>query len=87
MKWHLGYLDSLRGIAVIAVIMVHSSVWNNVQIALPSAIRAVTGSGQRRVALFIIISDALADLDPPEDIGQVFVGFQKCLYPHQIVVG
>jgi type I restriction enzyme R subunit len=29
------------------------------------------------------ISDALADLGPAEDIGQVFTGFQKYLYPHQ----
>ncbi len=29
------------------------------------------------------ISDALADLGPAEDIGQVFIGFQKYLYQHQ----
>jgi peptidoglycan/LPS O-acetylase OafA/YrhL len=55
-RWHLGYLDSLRGIAVLAVVMVHSSMQNNVQFALPSAIREVTGSGQRGVALFFIVS-------------------------------
>ena len=32
------------------------------------------------------ISDALADLGPAEDIGQVFTGFQKYLYQHQAVV-
>jgi len=26
------------------------------------------------------LADALADLGPPEEIGQVFAGFQKCLY-------
>jgi len=36
--------------------MVHSSMRDNIQIALPSAIRAVTGSGQRGVALFFIVS-------------------------------
>jgi len=29
------------------------------------------------------ISDALADLGPAEDIGQVFTGFQKYLYQHR----
>jgi hypothetical protein len=29
------------------------------------------------------ISDAVADLGPAEDIGQVFIGFQKYLYQHQ----
>jgi type I restriction enzyme R subunit len=29
------------------------------------------------------LSDALADLGPAEDIGQVFIGFQKYLYQHQ----
>ena len=29
------------------------------------------------------IADALADLGRPEDIGQVFAGFQKYLYQHQ----
>jgi type I restriction enzyme R subunit len=29
------------------------------------------------------ISDALADLGPAEDIGQIFTGFQKYLYQHQ----
>lgn len=55
-RWHLGYLDSLRGIAVLAVVMVHSSMKDDVQLALPGAIRAVTGSGQRGVALFFIVS-------------------------------
>ena len=55
-RWHFGYLDSLRGIAVLAVVLIHSSMRDNVQIALPSAIRVVTGSGQRGVALFFIVS-------------------------------
>jgi type I restriction enzyme R subunit len=29
------------------------------------------------------IADALADLGNPEEIGQVFAGFQKYLYQHQ----
>lgn len=36
--------------------MVHSSMRDNVQFSLPSAIKAVTGSGQRGVALFFIVS-------------------------------
>jgi type I restriction enzyme R subunit len=31
------------------------------------------------------IADAVADLGKPEDIGQVFAGFQKYLYQQQIV--
>jgi type I restriction enzyme R subunit len=30
------------------------------------------------------ISDALANLGRAEDIGQVFIGFQKYLYQHQV---
>jgi type I restriction enzyme R subunit len=32
------------------------------------------------------IADALADLGPAEDIGKVFMGFQKYLYEHQATV-
>jgi type I restriction enzyme R subunit len=31
------------------------------------------------------IADAVADLGKPEDIGQIFAGFQKYLYQQQIV--
>ncbi len=31
------------------------------------------------------IADAVADLGKPEEIGQVFTGFQKYLYQEQIV--
>jgi hypothetical protein len=33
-----------------------------------------------------IISDALADLGPAENIGHLFTGFQKYLYQHQTSV-
>lgn len=55
-RWHLGYLDSLRGIAVLAVVMVHSSMRDNIQIPLSETLRKVTGTGQRGVALFFIVS-------------------------------
>jgi peptidoglycan/LPS O-acetylase OafA/YrhL len=55
-RWHFDYLDSLRGIAVVAVIMVHSSMQGDTQLNLPSALREVSGSGQRGVALFFIVS-------------------------------
>jgi type I restriction enzyme, R subunit len=32
------------------------------------------------------VEDAVADLGRPEEIGKVFVGFQKYLYQQQVVV-
>jgi peptidoglycan/LPS O-acetylase OafA/YrhL len=55
-RWHFGYLDSLRGIAVLAVVMVHSSMRDNIQISLSETLKKVTGTGQRGVALFFIVS-------------------------------
>jgi type I restriction enzyme R subunit len=31
------------------------------------------------------ISDAIADLGRPEDIGKAFAGFQKCLYQAPVI--
>jgi peptidoglycan/LPS O-acetylase OafA/YrhL len=47
--WHKGYLDSLRGIAVLGVVMVHAGI------AAHSGpfLFAVTFTGQRGVQLFL----------------------------------
>jgi len=52
----MAHLDSLRGIAVLGVVLVHSSMWQNIQLPLPLLVRHVTGTGQRGVALFFIVS-------------------------------
>jgi peptidoglycan/LPS O-acetylase OafA/YrhL len=51
-RWHLGHLDSLRGIAVLGVVMVHAGLNLN----LPHRLAYITNSGQRGVQLFFIVS-------------------------------
>lgn len=49
---HIAYLDGLRGIAIMAVLMVHSSMG----MGLPSPLRNLTFYGVRGVQLFFIVS-------------------------------
>jgi peptidoglycan/LPS O-acetylase OafA/YrhL len=55
-RWHLGLLDSLRGIAVLGVILVHSWIWGGHQQILHWPLEAVCASGQRGVQLFFVVS-------------------------------
>jgi peptidoglycan/LPS O-acetylase OafA/YrhL len=55
-RWHIEHLDSLRGIAVLGVVMVHSWSWFGGQLSLPWRMMEVAMSGQRGVQLFFIVS-------------------------------
>jgi peptidoglycan/LPS O-acetylase OafA/YrhL len=54
-RWHLGHLNSLRGIAVLGVLIVHSWYWGGHPLNLGS-LGGIAGSGQRGVQLFFIVS-------------------------------
>jgi peptidoglycan/LPS O-acetylase OafA/YrhL len=51
-RWHLGHLDALRGIAVLGVVMVHYSL--SINIGYRASVLAFTG--QRGVQLFFMVS-------------------------------
>jgi peptidoglycan/LPS O-acetylase OafA/YrhL len=55
-RWHLSHLDSLRGIAVLGVLLVHASLRQNIQLPLPTLVAHLAATGQRGVALFFIVS-------------------------------
>jgi peptidoglycan/LPS O-acetylase OafA/YrhL len=52
LRWHLGHLDSLRGIAVLGVVIVHSAY----NIHLSRRLAMLASTGQRGVQLFFIVS-------------------------------
>src|ERR1700750_1903647 len=54
--WHLGQLDSLRGIAVLNVLLVHSVYWSDKRQLHPHAIAEALYAGQRGVQLFFLVS-------------------------------
>jgi peptidoglycan/LPS O-acetylase OafA/YrhL len=51
-KWHLEHIDALRGIAVLGVVLVHSSQF----LGLPQWLEQAAFTGQRGVQLFFLIS-------------------------------
>jgi peptidoglycan/LPS O-acetylase OafA/YrhL len=51
-RWHSKHIDALRGIAILGVLLVHSSL----NLKLPSTLAAIAFSGQRGVQLFFIVS-------------------------------
>jgi peptidoglycan/LPS O-acetylase OafA/YrhL len=55
-SWHLGYLDSLRGIAVLAVVFVHSSGNQGRPLPLFRHLQWIAFTGQRGVSLFFVVS-------------------------------
>ena len=56
LRWHLGHLDSLRGIAVLGVVLVHSYWRPEGVLHLPRLVGDIAMSGQRGVALFFLVS-------------------------------
>jgi peptidoglycan/LPS O-acetylase OafA/YrhL len=55
--WHMDYLDSLRGIAVLGVIMVHASLTaSGAFLKIYKPLQWVAFTGQRGVALFFVVS-------------------------------
>jgi peptidoglycan/LPS O-acetylase OafA/YrhL len=56
LRWHLDHLDSLRGIAVLGVVMVHSAIWSGSYLPMRSRLVEIAHTGQRGVALFYIVS-------------------------------
>ena len=55
-RWHLDYLDSLRGIAVLGVVLIHSHTLVGHTAPLPRACAYFVDSGARGVGLFFIAS-------------------------------
>jgi peptidoglycan/LPS O-acetylase OafA/YrhL len=54
--WHLGQLDSLRGIAVLNVLLVHAAYFSATKILHPRLFNNVFWAGQRGVQLFFVVS-------------------------------
>jgi peptidoglycan/LPS O-acetylase OafA/YrhL len=56
LRWHLDHLDSLRGIAVLGVVMVHSAIWSGAYLPMRARALEIAHTGQRGVSLFFIVS-------------------------------
>ncbi len=57
-KWHLGQLDALRGIAILNVMLVHAVYWgpDHILPLRPALLLMVAFAGQRGVQLFFLVS-------------------------------
>jgi len=55
-SWHLDYLDSLRSIAVLGVVLIHSHMMLGYTIPLSPVLAAIIDSGGYGVGLFFIVS-------------------------------
>jgi peptidoglycan/LPS O-acetylase OafA/YrhL len=55
-RWHLDYLDSLRGIAVLGVVLIHSHTLLGKEVPLSATLGNFVDSGARGVALFFLVS-------------------------------